>query len=625
MADINPTVQVKNNDANKIRNTMDFSASSDLSGSQFLDLISSTVSTSSSDEDDIDAKETYTVSTKSKVNYTYDTSAKVDAAPISDAKQASLDKADIKEKIKAKLKEISEQNDVPVKDTKALKALQKVANFLLKANKDGDIALPKAMVDKLQAFVDKGDDLKAADVTQFMSDFNDAFKQMVVTMPAQGTSASTASDGKDLKWPSDVLDALKDLGLQTSSGGVDKPLTVIDVLRTVKSLVNQSEKDAIKTLDEKSKEAALPQDQASILLVGNNANAAVSAKTETKAAASDDTAAQIQTAQVAAPIAPAADDASIKKVIKDLQKDMEQAAQINQTAPAKDAKPTAADTGKIITDATAIAKAFNAAKSQPTVASLNLSNDASPASAAKVSDKAIAPSLSKISIEAQAPGNNDKQFNNPHDNNNGQSSAAASQAKANLAASVAVSSNVDVKIAEPEPAIRSVDASNITPAGLNAVTEGAKTASNIAKAATVASTLPSAATQQVMAQIVAKGDKTTQISVNLTPAELGQVEVRLNIQKDGSVHTVITVDKPETLALLQKDSAQLERSLQQAGLNADAKNMSFNLRDGNQAQQFNQGRKRFSRSDIGSTVTEVAITVAPEGQIITDNRVNYHA
>src|SRR5690606_13992409 len=101
--------------------------------------------------------------------------------------------------------------------------------------------------------------------------------------------------------------------------------------------------------------------------------------------------------------------------------------------------------------------------------------------------------------------------------------------------------------------------------------------------------------------------------------------MRLNIQRDGSTHAVITVDKPETLALLQKDASQLEKALNQAGLNASQENMSFNLREQRQHSGGFSGRKRLGVEREDAAVKELALNVHNDGQIISDTRVNYHA
>jgi flagellar hook-length control protein FliK len=135
-----------------------------------------------------------------------------------------------------------------------------------------------------------------------------------------------------------------------------------------------------------------------------------------------------------------------------------------------------------------------------------------------------------------------------------------------------------------------------------------------------------AAVEQVVVQLQNRANKASQITVQLTPAELGRVDVRLDVKRDGQTHAVIIADKPETLALLQKDATQLEKALQHAGLNANAENMSFNLREQRQANQGFSRNKRLGRDATDTApIKELALNVHGDGTVISDNRVNYHA
>ncbi|MBN66300.1 MAG: hypothetical protein CMM94_01880 [Rickettsiales bacterium] len=71
------------------------------------------------------------------------------------------------------------------------------------------------------------------------------------------------------------------------------------------------------------------------------------------------------------------------------------------------------------------------------------------------------------------------------------------------------------------------------------------------------------------------------IIVQLDPADLGRVEIKMEVQ-DGRAHVVVTADSKDTLELLQRDARQLERSLQEAGIEADANEMEFNLQQESQ-------------------------------------------
>ncbi len=65
------------------------------------------------------------------------------------------------------------------------------------------------------------------------------------------------------------------------------------------------------------------------------------------------------------------------------------------------------------------------------------------------------------------------------------------------------------------------------------------------------------------------------IHVRLQPAELGRVEVRMQIDGDKNVQAVITVEKSETLDFLERDSRVLQRALEDAGFKTDRDSFTF--------------------------------------------------
>ncbi len=87
--------------------------------------------------------------------------------------------------------------------------------------------------------------------------------------------------------------------------------------------------------------------------------------------------------------------------------------------------------------------------------------------------------------------------------------------------------------------------------------------------------------------------------VQLDPADLGRVEVRLAFGHDNHVSAQIAADRPETLAVLQRDSHALERGLQHAGLQLDNKGLNFSLRQ-EQRQQGAATPPRFDPASPGS-------------------------
>jgi len=70
-----------------------------------------------------------------------------------------------------------------------------------------------------------------------------------------------------------------------------------------------------------------------------------------------------------------------------------------------------------------------------------------------------------------------------------------------------------------------------------------------------------------------------QFDIRLDPPELGRIDVRLGVDGNGQVTSHVTVDRPETLNLLQSQQPQLERALEQAGLKTADNGLQFSLRD----------------------------------------------
>jgi flagellar hook-length control protein FliK len=78
------------------------------------------------------------------------------------------------------------------------------------------------------------------------------------------------------------------------------------------------------------------------------------------------------------------------------------------------------------------------------------------------------------------------------------------------------------------------------------------------------------------------------ISIRLNPAELGRVEVKVELSHDGRMTAVVTADKPETLETLRRDASELQKALQQGGIDLGSGDLAFNLR-GEQGQTADGG------------------------------------
>lgn len=132
---------------------------------------------------------------------------------------------------------------------------------------------------------------------------------------------------------------------------------------------------------------------------------------------------------------------------------------------------------------------------------------------------------------------------------------------------------------QPTPAIPTGSVQGVEATATNNMSQ----ASNIAR---LAPHLPVA--EQVSTQIsTAIKEGQDRIKISLHPSELGRVEVKLDIGHDGRVLAVVSVDKQETLDLLQRDARSLERALQDAGFDTDSNSLNFGLSQNGQDGQDN--------------------------------------
>lgn len=147
----------------------------------------------------------------------------------------------------------------------------------------------------------------------------------------------------------------------------------------------------------------------------------------------------------------------------------------------------------------------------------------------------------------------------------------------------------------------------------------------VTKATTVAASL-SPAVEQVMLQLnrnVKSGND--QMTLQLNPAELGRVSIKLEITSDGKVQGTVMATNPATLDLLLKDVRGLERALQDAGLRADSGSLQFSL--GGQGNTSGQPGNEFTKAGQSTLQNLAADTTAVTGDAaeiyyVTPGRVN---
>jgi flagellar hook-length control protein FliK len=71
----------------------------------------------------------------------------------------------------------------------------------------------------------------------------------------------------------------------------------------------------------------------------------------------------------------------------------------------------------------------------------------------------------------------------------------------------------------------------------------------------------------------------SRFEIRLDPAELGRIDVRIDVDRHGQMTSHLTVEKPETLAMLRQDAPQLQRALDNAGFKTGDNGLQFSLRD----------------------------------------------
>ena len=84
----------------------------------------------------------------------------------------------------------------------------------------------------------------------------------------------------------------------------------------------------------------------------------------------------------------------------------------------------------------------------------------------------------------------------------------------------------------------------------------------------------------------------SRFEIRLDPADLGRIDVRIDIDRNGQVTSHLTVEKPETLSILRQDAPQLQRALDDAGVKTGSGGLQFSLRDQSSSGQNNGGDSR---------------------------------
>jgi flagellar hook-length control protein FliK len=115
----------------------------------------------------------------------------------------------------------------------------------------------------------------------------------------------------------------------------------------------------------------------------------------------------------------------------------------------------------------------------------------------------------------------------------------------------------------------------------------------------------------------AVSDGLDQISIRLNPAELGRIDIKLDLRADGTLRAAFAADRQQTLEMLKSDSRQLENALSEAGLRADAGGLNFSLRGDNRenSQAFRDMGAQFAERRNADNGAETAAPAIAAGYV----------
>lgn len=142
-----------------------------------------------------------------------------------------------------------------------------------------------------------------------------------------------------------------------------------------------------------------------------------------------------------------------------------------------------------------------------------------------------------------------------------------------------LAANVDSALVVPS-AIAEADPNGMVRLAFSAGSSGSLTLPQSNVVVVPSDTRASGATQQVSAALLSLGQTSNggqHMTLRLDPAELGQVEIRIDRPTDAPARVDIAVQRPETMTLLLNDQPQLQRALDQAGVPTDGRSVTLHV------------------------------------------------
>lgn len=95
--------------------------------------------------------------------------------------------------------------------------------------------------------------------------------------------------------------------------------------------------------------------------------------------------------------------------------------------------------------------------------------------------------------------------------------------------------------------------------------------------------------------------------IRLDPAELGRVDIRLDVDADGTVRAHLIVERPGALQHLQQDAPRLEQALASAGTALEPGGLSFSLKQDHPGAATHDGRQNVAGTGEPSAETKAML------------------
>lgn len=166
---------------------------------------------------------------------------------------------------------------------------------------------------------------------------------------------------------------------------------------------------------------------------------------------------------------------------------------------------------------------------------------------------------------------------------------------------------------EPETARTDAASAGVPPTAARLTTPAETIAHRPTTTATAdVAAVPLAAVAEHVAARAASG--TSRFTVKLDPAELGSIDVRVEVRASGEVRAHLVVERADTLDMMLRDQKNLERSLGAAGLDVSSSGLQFSLRDQNRRDGGGDDRAP-TRSAESDEIDEIAPRITQEAAI----------